>query len=394
MKKIKFCIFTTLILAGVIMAILPISVHAQAKAEKPLTMVYYRAWRDKMMKGVNTNLTDENWLSMDEIPYGIDIVNVFSFVPQGEDEKAAPFFNKLKSSYAPNLHARGVKLTKAIDYSELLKVPHIGKFPTKEEFEAYANKLLAEHVRQYGLDGLDIDMESYPSADDIALANGVIKALSKYIGPLANNDTVFVYDTNASNLAPLREIEDSFTYLGYQQYGSNDVRTSKAIKDYEGVIPKSRFMPGLAFPEEQDNNRWYDTREPYEESNVYKVAKFTANNKLYGMFLYALDRDGRTYNEFDLNHIAPSNFLWTKTAILQIKGFTLADAKKIAIHNWNRVGQGSENQRNILEKIDKAQSIYEVNKILLGSSGNFKNDGVSLAFDPMYELILMSKENK
>lgn len=376
------------------MAILPISVHAQAKAEKPLTMVYYRAWRDKMMKGVNTNLTDENWLSMDEIPYGIDIVNVFSFVPQGEDEKAAPFFNKLKSSYAPNLHARGVKLTKAIDYSELLKVPHIGKFPTKEEFEAYANKLLDEHVRQYGLDGLDIDMESYPSADDIALANGVIKALSKYIGPLANNDTVFVYDTNASNLAPLREIEDSFTYLGYQQYGSNDVRTSKAIKDYEGVIPKSRFMPGLAFPEEQDNNRWYDTREPYEESNVYKVAKFTANNKLYGMFLYALDRDGRTYNEFDLNHIAPSNFLWTKTAILQIKGFTLADAKKIAIHNWNRVGQGSENQRNILEKIDKAQSIYEVNKILLGSSGNFKNDGVSLAFDPMYELILMSKENK
>lgn len=394
MKKIKFCIFTTLILAGVIMAILPISVHAQAKAEKPLTMVYYRAWRDKMMKGVNTNLTDENWLSMDEIPYGIDIVNVFSFVPQGEDEKAAPFFNKLKSSYVPKLHARGVKLTKAIDYSELLKVPHIGKFPTKEEFEAYANKLLDEHVRQYGLDGLDIDMESYPSAADIALANGVIKALSKYIGPLANNDTVFVYDTNASNLAPLREIADSFTYLGYQQYGSNDVRTSKAIKDYEGVIPKSRFMPGLAFPEEQDNNRWYDTREPYEESNVYKVAKFTANNKLYGMFLYALDRDGRTYNEFDLNHIAPSNFLWTKTAILQIKGFTLADAKKIAIHNWNRVGQGSENQRNILEKIDKAQSIYEVNKILLGSSGNFKNDGVSLAFDPMYELTLMNKENK
>ena len=54
-------------------------------------MVYYRAWRDKEMKGVNTSLTDENWLSMDDIPYGIDIVNVFSYVPQGQEDAAAPF---------------------------------------------------------------------------------------------------------------------------------------------------------------------------------------------------------------------------------------------------------------------------------------------------------------
>ena len=44
------------------------------------------------MKGVNTSLTDENWLSMDDIPYGIDIVNVFSYVPQGQENAAAPFY--------------------------------------------------------------------------------------------------------------------------------------------------------------------------------------------------------------------------------------------------------------------------------------------------------------
>ncbi|KAA8713733.1 endoglycosidase [Lactococcus garvieae subsp. garvieae] len=389
MKKIKRYILGLLTVGLGILIFGPISAQAQEESQQAKTMVYYRAWRDKEMKGVNTSLTDENWLSMDDIPYGIDIVNVFSYVPQGQENAAAPFFKKLKQSYVPNLHARGVKLTKAIDYSELLKIPYAGNFPTAEEFDAYANKLLDEHVRQYGLDGLDIDMETYPSATDIALSNGVIRALSKYIGPLAKNGTVFVYDTNGSNLNPLKDVADSFTYLGYQQYGSDDTRTARAIKDYTGVIPKEQFMPGLAFPEEQDSNRWYDANEPYEESNIYKVAKYTAENKLYGMFLYALDRDGRTYNNFDLNHIVPSNFLWTKTAILQAKGFSLQEAKNIALHHWERVGQGTENYQAALNKINQAQSIYEVNKVLLGSSDDFANDGVSLQYDPMYELQLM-----
>lgn len=389
MKKIKRYILGLLTVGLGILIFGPISAQAQEESQQAKTMVYYRAWRDKEMKGVNTSLTDENWLSMDDIPYGIDIVNVFSYVPQGQEDAAAPFFEKLKQSYVPNLHARGVKLTKAIDYSELLKIPYAGNFPTAEEFDAYANKLLDEHVRQYGLDGLDIDMETYPSATDIALSNGVIRALSKYIGPHAKNGTVFVYDTNGSNLNPLKDVADSFTYLGYQQYGSDDTRTARAIKDYTGVIPKEKFMPGLAFPEEQDSNRWYDANEPYEESNIYKVAKYTAENKLYGMFLYALDRDGRTYNNFDLNHIVPSNFLWTKTVILQAKGFSLQEAQNIALHHWKRVGQGTENYQAVLNKINQAQSIYEVNKVLLGSSDGFANDGVSLQYDPMYELQLM-----
>lgn len=50
-------------------------------AEEQMTnknfLVYYRAWRDVEMKGVNTSLPDENWISMSDIPYGINIVNVF-----------------------------------------------------------------------------------------------------------------------------------------------------------------------------------------------------------------------------------------------------------------------------------------------------------------------------
>jgi len=376
-------------LALLFMACLPMKVTAEN--QKTHFMVYYRAWRDQAMKGVNTTLPDDNWLTMDQIPYGIDIVNVFSFVPQGEEAAAAPFFQKLKTHYVPVLHQRGVKLTKAIDYSELLKVPHKGAFPTAAEFDAYANQLLDEHVRPYGIDGLDIDMEANPSKEAVALSDGVIKALSKYIGPLANNQTVFVYDTNGSYLEPFKNVANCFTYLGYQQYGSGSERTANALKTYEGVIPKERFMPGLTFPEELDHNYWYDTKEPYEDSNLYHVAKYTAEHQLYGMFLYALDRDGRTYAAEDLNHIKPSNFLWTKTAILEAKGYTLTQAKEIAKHHWNRVAPAGEFKEQILARINQATSIYEVNKVLLGSSNNFEEDGVSLTYDPIYELTLMNK---
>lgn len=361
--------------------------------EQPQFMTYYRAWRDEAMQGVNTELTDENQINMNDIPYGVDIVNVFSFVPEGEEEQAEPFFEKLKNEYVPNLHKRGVKLTKAIDYSELLEIDYEDDFPTEKEFDQFAKALLDEHVYAYDLDGLDIDMEVDPSEEEVKISDGVIKALAKYIGPKGEDGTVFVYDTNASNLAPFENVADYFTYLGYQQYGSDTKRTENAMKDYEELIDKDRFMPGLAFPEEQDNNRWYDTKEPYEESHMKKLAQYVQENQLHGMFVYALDRDGRTYEEDDLNHVKKTNFLWTKTAILESKGYSIKEAQQLAIHHWRRVNNlENDEQDQITKQIKKAKSIYDVNKILLGSSGNFEEDGQSIEYDPIYEEQLIQEE--
>ncbi|MGC3150539.1 endoglycosidase, partial [Enterococcus faecalis] len=79
------------------------------------------------------------------------------------------------------------------------------------------------------------------------------------------------------------------------------------------------------------------TKEPYMESNMNKVARYSYENNLGGMFLYALDRDGRTYNEVDLNQIKPSNLLWTKTAIAESKGVSLAEMKAAAQHYLKRI---------------------------------------------------------
>lgn len=97
----------------------------------------------------------------------------------------------VKNEYAPALHARGVRLVRGIDYSELLKVPYAGTTPTEAEFDAYAKELLTKFVDDLGIDGLDIDMETRPSEKDIVLSNGVIRALSKYIGPKSGTDRPF-----------------------------------------------------------------------------------------------------------------------------------------------------------------------------------------------------------
>ncbi|WP_431382145.1 hypothetical protein [Enterococcus durans] len=68
----------------------------------------------------------------------------------------------------------------------------------------------------------------------------------------------------------------------------------------------------------------------------------------------------------------------------------MEQAKKIANHHWKRIGNNDLNQAAVEEKINQAKSIYEVNKVLLGSSGHFGTDGVSTEYDPIYEWSLMN----
>ena len=366
-------------------------------------MVYYRAWRDVTMKGVNTDLPDENWISMYDIPYGVDVVNVFSYVPSGQEELAQPYYDKLKSDYAPYLHSRGIKLVRGVDYTGVI-VNGFRDFieakglteqeATEADYDEYALQVIDEYMTSVGLDGLDIDMETHPDEADVAVSDNVIRALSKHIGPKSDNPdgTMFLYDTNASDLAPFRNVADCFDYVAYQQYGSNAERTDNAFGDYAPHIG-SEFVPGLTFPEEGDmNNRWYDASEPYEESNFYQVASYVNEHKLGGMFVYALDRDGRNYEE-DLTRIVPSNLLWTKTAIAESQGMPLDRAKAAANHYIDRMSLRQSTVRDAAVSADDARAaveqstnLYEVNKAVLG--GDY-DEGFSNTYDPTLEVGLL-----
>ena len=362
-------------------------------------MVYYRAWRDVTMKGVNTDLSDDNWISMYDIPYGIDVVNVFSYVPSGQEAAAQPFYDKLKSDYAPYLHARGIKLVRGLDYGGVMVngfktwIAQQGKSvddATESDYGAYADHVIETYMTSVGLDGLDIDMETHPDAAQVAISDQVITALAKRIGPKSDNPegTMFLYDTNGSYTAPFANVADCFDYVAYQQYGSDSNRTAKAAATYEQCIDSAKFVPGLTFPEEGDiNNRWNDATEPYLDSHFYDVASYSYEHNLGGMFVYALDRDGRTYSDDDLTHIKPSNLIWTKTAIAQSQGMSLENAKQAASHFLDRMSYTKDVPAETLQAVAAATNLYEVNKAVLGADWN---DGYSNTYDPTLELSLTS----
>ena len=361
--------------------------------------MYYRAWRDVTMKGVNTDLPDDNWISMYDIPYGIDVVNVFSYVPSGQEAAAQPFYDKLKSDYAPYLHARGIKLVRGLDYSGVMVdgfktwIAQQGKnvdSATESDYDAYADHVIETYMTSVGLDGLDIDMETFPDAAQVAISDQVITALAKRIGPKSDNPegTMFLYDTNGSYTAPFKNVSDCFDYVAYQQYGSDSNRTAKAAATYEQFIDSTKFVPGLTFPEEGDmNNRWNDATEPYLDSHFYDVASYSYDHNLGGMFVYALDRDGRTYSDNDLAHIKPSNLIWTKTAIAQSQGMSLENAKQAANHFLDRMSYTKDVPAETRQTVAAATNLYEVNKAVLGADWN---DGYSNTYDPTLELSLTS----
>ena len=376
----------------------PVAASQEGNGNKHF-MVYYRAWRDVTMKGVNTDLPDDNWISMYDIPYGIDVVNVFSYVPSGQEAAAQPFYDKLKSDYAPYLHARGVKLVRGLDYSGVMVdgfktwIAQQGKnvdSATESDYDAYADHVIETYMTSVGLDGLDIDMETFPDAAQVAISDQVITALAKRIGPKSDNPegTMFLYDTNGSYTAPFKNVSDCFDYVAYQQYGSDSNRTAKAAATYEQFIDSTKFVPGLTFPEEGDmNNRWNDATEPYLDSHFYDVASYSYDHNLGGMFVYALDRDGRTYSDDDLAHIKPSNLIWTKTAIAQSQGMSLENAKQAANHFLDRMSYTKDVPAETRQTVAAATNLYEVNKAVLGADWN---DGYSNTYDPTLELSLTS----
>jgi len=45
--------------------------------------------------------------------------------------------------------------------------------------------LIYELSGQWGLDGIDIDMEQYPDAEKVALSDRIIQTMGQYLGPKA-----------------------------------------------------------------------------------------------------------------------------------------------------------------------------------------------------------------
>lgn len=300
-----------------VLTVLPMhSFAASSSSIEPIMMAYYRTWRDiTMPHDANSNLPDQNVTAMTDIPKDVDIVSVFHYVTPGTDQQT--FWDTLKNSYVPTLHARGTRVIRTIDIHELLNVSHSGVKPTEADYDAYAQKLIDTYLTPWNLDGLDIDMETTLTPSQEEIAAGVFKSLAKKLGPTSNSGKLLIYDTNKDNHTLFKKVAAYCDYLFLQAYGRSTSSLDRTWKTYKQSITSQQFIPGISFPEEQDANRWNDTIEPYLTSRAYSYAMWNPKDgPKGGMFVYVIDRDGKQYGD---DTITKTDFTWTNRLISSMK---------------------------------------------------------------------------
>lgn len=292
------------------------AVNEVTEAQKaPIMMAYYRTWRDiTMPHDANSTLPYPNVTAMTDIPEEVDIVSVFHYVKPGTDEQL--FWDTLRDTYVPILHERQTKVIRTIDIRELYNVPSMGTMPTSKEYDDHAQTLIDKYLTPYNLDGLDIDMEENLTQEKETKAFGVFEALSKRLGPMSNSGKLLIYDTNKDNHSLFKKVAPFCDYLFLQAYGRDPGRLDSTWATYRNTIFPDQFLPGISFQEELGAN-WADTQEPFETSRAYKYAVWQPEDgPKGGMFIYAIDRDGKEYGD---NTITETDFSWTKKLIDVLK---------------------------------------------------------------------------
>ncbi|WP_125702152.1 EndoS/ChiA family endoglycosidase [Lacticaseibacillus daqingensis] len=354
--------------------------------------VYFRSWLDKSLVGVQTGANVALTQGLDDIPWGVDYLTVFgptSDTVGAQAQAASPFYQHL-ATYADTLHARGTQLLKATGYkSAILPIAQRYNHDMTVDFDQIAKDYADNLVFKYHLDGIDVDMEMTPTAEDVAWTDQFFAALGHYLGPQSiNPGTLMVYDTvDGHTTAPLVNVSQYFSYLGNQQYGSTSSRTVRDFTKFgaAGIAP-SQILAGLSFVENNGAN-WGDTGEDYNTSHVHELATASAAGEFMGMFMYAVDRDGRSATGPDHTTLGPSTFRWTKASILETKGYTLAQTKAAAEQHITRVAPAknwSASQIATLQaQIAAAPTIFDVITVFITDDFDTTLDA---SFDPFYEI--------
>ncbi|MBO9625714.1 MAG: hypothetical protein J7484_04990 [Microbacterium sp.] len=279
-------------------------------SDTPLTMAYYRTWRDVTVpQSANSNLPDPNVTRMTDLPAEVDVAMVFDAgATAGTD-----YWPTLRDTYVPTLHARGTKVVYTLWIDKLAKAD----IPlTDAAYREYAQQLIDTYVTPYGLDGIDIDVESYPQGDDLTRAIGVFRALGELIGPKSGTDRIFIYDTNQTGDTALFEaVSDTVSFVLLQAYGRGTAGMQATWNTFADDVAPCRFLPGFSFYEEQDRTHWGDAEGIYDpatapSSTAYQYAVWQPSvGAKGGFFAYAVDRDGKVYGD---DTITKTDFTWMR----------------------------------------------------------------------------------
>jgi len=270
------------------------------KSDHQIMAAYFRTWRDRA--------TDPavNKTSMKELPDSLDIAFVFpDYTPEGN-----AFWDSLRTSYVPHLRARGTKVVMTLDIGAVLDK----NFPnTTTGYEALAQKIIADKITRYDLDGIDFDVEREIEGEDLQRATGVFNALSKSLGPKSGTGKLLIYDTNQDGGTPLfTAVHPTVDYVLVQSYGRGVSSLQSTFNTYTNKIRPNQYLIGFSFYEER-GAYWGDVTSPLTSSRAYNYTIWNpSQGKKGGVFSYAVDRDGVVQGQ---NQIVPTNYSVTRQLI-------------------------------------------------------------------------------
>ena len=320
-------------------------IRAWLESKKPLYAGYYRTWHDVSSVGTDGQ-SNGGKVEMDKIPSEVDLVFMF------DDWQAtdSPYYEKLKTEYVPNMHAKGQKVVRTIgtEYLNGKKGLSLDTDKYKNDEEGYkllAKDIVEEYVYKLGLDGLDIDIErhNYNEAEagmalQNTMAEGVLREIAKLIGPNGDDKSkLLIIDTTMiAETGILKQNYDNIDLLLVQRYGTDGEAGNPYYAtrpDLDGMwdgfskyISAGKLMIGFSFYEERSpkDNRWYDI--PFQDGTSFdaknqnrsgngikdsRAGRYALwqpkNGGLKGgIFSYAIERDG-VYHPYKENENVDNN---------------------------------------------------------------------------------------
>ncbi|ATY63573.1 chitinase [Cordyceps militaris] len=267
------------------------------KGDHQIMAGYFRSWRD-------TASGTGNKVSMLDLPDCLDIAFVF---PEGDE--TASFWTALKDTYVPALHGRGIKVVRSVGIAQLINTAWDN---TPAGWQGLADALM-KTVDDYGLDGLDIDVEQSLNANQLKQATGVFNALAKKLGPKSGTGKLLIFDTNMDGTQPLwRNVYPTISYVLIQSYGRSISGLQTTYNSFKSYISSKQYLIGFSFYEENGAN-WGDTTTPMTSSRAWQYAKWQPSGATKGgIFSYAIDRDGVAIGD---NTLKTTDFAWTRQLI-------------------------------------------------------------------------------
>lgn len=249
-------------------------------------------------------------------------------------------------------------------------------------YREVAKKVVEEYVSAYQLDGLDVDMEVpnleraawTKSAEDRWRIRKIMAALSEELGPKAavnsgktKNDDGYkflIYDTfDDVQRSQIQSVAELVDYVLPQTYKSGADQVNQLWEKSKGIVSSCQFVPGYAHPEEGDRvNRFETAIGDVESSKAMQVARWQpTGGEKGGAFVYAIDRDGRTYNDDDLKKLKETDFSFSKRGAALARPQAFTAAKEKAQQSIDAAPSGAKN--SLKAKLDKALTFEEVEAV-------------------------------